>query len=52
MAFREEEDRMREELQKVNMHYSSKCEDYKLMEMKLQQTKHDFESHINQLIAR
>ncbi|GFO38259.1 protein outspread, partial [Plakobranchus ocellatus] len=51
MRHMEEEDRMREELQKVNLHYTSKCEDYKLLEMKLQQTKHDFESHINQLIA-
>ncbi|CAL1542227.1 unnamed protein product [Lymnaea stagnalis] len=47
----EEEARLSEELKKLNMHYSSKCEDYKLMEMKLQQTKQDYESHISQLIS-
>ncbi|CAG5129035.1 unnamed protein product, partial [Candidula unifasciata] len=45
----EEEQRMTEELQKLNMHYTSKCEDYKLLEMKLQQIKQDYESHISQL---
>lgn len=34
------------------MHYLSKCEDYKLMEIKMEQTKQDYESHINQLITR
>lgn len=43
---------MTEELQKLNMHYTSKCEDYKLLEMKLQQIKQDYESHINQLSSR
>nr|KAI8765757.1 golgin subfamily A member 4-like [Biomphalaria glabrata] len=51
LRHQEEENRMREELQKLNMHYSSKCEDYKLLEMKLQQTKQDYESHISQLIS-
>ncbi|XP_059163894.1 uncharacterized protein LOC131946906 isoform X2 [Physella acuta] len=51
LRHQDEEERMREELQKLNMHYSSKCEDYKLVEMKLQQTKQDYESHISQLIA-
>ncbi|KAH9488364.1 hypothetical protein Btru_063331 [Bulinus truncatus] len=51
LRHQEEEDKMREELQKLNMHYSSKCEDYKLVEMKLQQTKQDYESHISQLIS-
>ncbi|XP_035824067.1 golgin subfamily A member 4 isoform X5 [Aplysia californica] len=51
LRHQEDEEKMSEELQKLNMHYSSKCEDYKLLEMKLQQTKQDFESHINQLIS-
>ena len=34
------------------MHYFSKCEDLKLLEVKLGQTKQDYESHINQLIMR
>ncbi|XP_025092199.1 COP1-interactive protein 1-like isoform X4 [Pomacea canaliculata] len=44
-------ERLKEELKQVKMHYLSKCEDYKLMEIKMEQTKQDYESHINQLIT-
>ncbi|KAL8603572.1 hypothetical protein ACOMHN_022524 [Nucella lapillus] len=39
-----------EELKQVKMHYLSKCEDLKLLEVRMGQTKQDYESHINQLI--
>ncbi|KAK7502092.1 hypothetical protein BaRGS_00006844, partial [Batillaria attramentaria] len=43
-------EKVQEELKQVKMHYLSKCEDYKLLEVKMGQTKQDYESHINQLI--
>ncbi|XP_076459730.1 uncharacterized protein LOC143292921 isoform X2 [Babylonia areolata] len=46
----EELEKTQEELKQVKMHYMSKCEDLKLLEVKLGQTKQDYESHINQLI--
>jgi hypothetical protein len=45
-------EKAQEELKQVKMHYLSKCEDLKLLEVKLGQTKQDYESHINQLITR
>ena len=49
---REDNEKLGDELQKLSMHYSGKCEDYKLMEMKLGQTKSEYESHIQQLASR
>ncbi|XP_041364638.1 golgin subfamily A member 4-like isoform X2 [Gigantopelta aegis] len=46
----DEIEKLREELEQVNMHYSSKCEDYKILELKIHQTKEDYENHIQQLI--
>ncbi|XP_062614667.1 uncharacterized protein LOC134276428 isoform X3 [Saccostrea cucullata] len=42
--------KLREELAQVTMHYDSRCEDYKLLEDKLESTKREYDSHINQLI--
>ncbi|XP_022319320.2 uncharacterized protein LOC111122066 isoform X4 [Crassostrea virginica] len=41
--------RLREELDQVTMHYDSRSEDYKLLEDKLESTKREYDSHINQL---
>ncbi|XP_067672878.1 uncharacterized protein [Haliotis asinina] len=45
-----EMEKMSEELAQVQMHYQSKCEDYKLLEVKLEQTKQEYENHYKQLI--
>ena len=49
---RVELNRVRGELEKVQMHHLGKSEDVKLLEVKLGQTKHDYESHIEQLMWR
>lgn len=38
-----------EELTQLRMHYDSKCEDYKLMEAKIEETKASYETHIKHL---
>ncbi|XP_056020280.1 uncharacterized protein LOC125668582 isoform X6 [Ostrea edulis] len=42
--------KLQEELSQVTMHYDSRSEDYKLLEDKLESTKREYDSHINQLI--
>lgn len=49
---RNELSKVQEELSQVSMHYDSRREDYKLLEDKLDSTKREYESHINQLIKR
>jgi len=51
LRHQEDNEKLGDELQKLSMHYSGKCEDYKLMEMKLGQTKSEYESHIQQLAS-
>ena len=45
-------EKIREELRQVSMHYDSKCEDYKLLEDRLQRTKGEYQTHITQLQKR
>ena len=45
-------EKLSEELKQVTMHYESKCEDYKLLEDRLQRTKVDYQTHINHLVKR
>ena len=47
-----ESEKIREELKQISMHYESKCEDYKLLEDRLQRTKGEYQTHINQLQKR
>ena len=47
-----ESEKIREELKQTSMHYESKCEDYKLLEDRLQRTKNEYQTHINQLQKR
>ncbi|XP_021376581.1 protein NETWORKED 1D-like isoform X3 [Mizuhopecten yessoensis] len=42
--------RVKEELKTTTMHYDSKCEDYKIMEEKLNNVKTEYESHIQHLV--
>ncbi|XP_050391694.1 golgin subfamily A member 4 isoform X1 [Patella vulgata] len=44
-------DRYREEQKQLEMHYSSKTEDYKILEVKMKQLKEDYDAHIRQLLS-
>ncbi|XP_069124825.1 uncharacterized protein [Argopecten irradians] len=46
----EELERVKEELKSTSMHYESKCEDYNIMEEKLNNVKTEYESHIQHLV--
>ncbi|XP_033738405.1 protein MLP1-like isoform X3 [Pecten maximus] len=46
----EELERVKEELKTITMHYDSKCEDYSIMEEKLNNVKTEYESHIQHLV--
>ena len=44
--------KLQEELKSLNLHYTSKCEDYKMLEERLNRSKTEQNEHMTTLLAR